>query len=317
MIEVCVSCSFPEIKNSNNAIIKSIVEGFEDHLSEEKVLWSSFQTVANEVQRYKPKLLLLIGSPLLSVCDYHEISKACKKAGTLFVFWTFEDPYEFDANSKFTALADIVITNDLFCLDYYDRSDVYHLPMAASRSTKRLIANYDSRCLDVFFCGVGFENRQRLVNDAYPIFSKYKTRIYGANWKETPGQIINNTRIPSEDLFDFYSASKIVLNMGRNHSFANKKRSFTSVTPGPRTFEAAMVGCVQFYYQPSSALAEYFTPEEEIITFDDVDELAQKLESLLADNSMLETIASNAQQRCKQDHSYTKRAQQIFDICKL
>ncbi|MDX3901019.1 MAG: glycosyltransferase [Sphingobium sp.] len=73
-----------------------------------------------------------------------------------------------------------------------------------------------------------------------------------------------------------------------------------------------MAGCVQIYYQPSYALFELFDRNEEILSFNNVEELSVIIETLINDLPKAERIARNAQARAVRDHSYRTRAQTIL-----
>tara|TARA_R110002051_G_scaffold48299_2_gene94961 strand:+ start:64338 stop:65390 length:1053 start_codon:yes stop_codon:yes gene_type:complete len=314
MVKICVSSSFPERLNVNRGLVDSLAEGFQTVLGKDQVQVCPYSALPGFLTRKVPDLLVMIGSALHSSGDYSAISQACKRAGVTFVFWTVEDPYEFDANSKFTQYADIIISNDAYAVKYYPRDQVFHLPLAAPERIAKSLVNFTARPLDIFFCGVGFKIRQRIIVDAHDIFARYNSRILGDNWAQTPDGIVQNHRVPADVILDYYHNSKVVLNIGRDHAYANETRGLKSVTPGPRTFEAAMTGCVQFYYQPSAFLADYFEPDKEIVTFNDVFELEEKLDYLMNNPLEAMAIAKRAQKRCLKDHTFARRAEQLLAI---
>jgi len=310
-VRICVASSFPESGNRNFSIVGDLAEGFRAIIGDENVHALPYLGLSFQVARLKPTLVVLVGSALPVRCDYRELAQACRAAGSVFAFWTVEDPYEFDANYKFCKFADLVFSNDAWACRFYERDRVYHLPTAAAERHARSLDNYPERPLDVFFCGVGFANRQVIIADAMPILERHRTLIIGANWPAHPSGIVANRRISNATLIEYYAASRCVINIGRMFSYANNRRSLPAVTPGPRTFEAAMVGCVQLYFQPSKFLAEYFAIGKEVATFDSVDELEEKLEKL-ADPETALSIAQAGQARALADHTYTARARTIL-----
>jgi spore maturation protein CgeB len=312
-MRVCIASSFAEAQNLNTGIVDHLAAAFRKVLGQDEAIQLPFASAADQILRLKPDLTVLVGSALPSVCDYRPLARSARKVNGLLAFWTVEDPYEFDASAKFVDYADFVFTNDLWAANFYDRANVCHLPTAASPEHYRTVKPITDRTLDVFFCGFGYPNRQRFIADALPVLEEYNTVISGENWPASNVKFIKNNRILTKQLADYYSSTKFVLNIGREYSLANARRALVSVTPGPRTFEAAMAGCVQIYYQPSYALDSYFARGEEILTADDVGEFRQKLSVMSADPDAYMSMAVRAQERCLREHSYEARARKILD----
>lgn len=316
-MRICLASSFPEAQNRNLAIVADLAEGFREVLGDENVYVVRYLSVEAQVTRIRPSLLLLIGSALPGRANYREISRACREARSIFSFWTLEDPYEFDVSYKFSDYADIIFSNDAWACGFYERDRVYHLATASCARFRRSLSDYGSRSLDLFFCGVGFPNRQRLINDALPILEGCRSLIVGENWNPHPSGIISNQRLTREDLIGHYGVARCVLNLGRSFSYANSRWSLQSVTPGPRTFDAAMVGCVQLYHSPSRYLSSYFEIGTEIIGFETVEELEAVLDRLLSDPASACGIAEAAQQKALAEHTYARRARAILEVVGL
>lgn len=316
-ITVCVASSFPESGNRNAGIVTDLADAMRRVLGPEAVHVLPFRDLPRRVRAVAPSLLVLVGSALPVACDYRAVAEATRRAGTCFAFWTVEDPYEMDARDKFAAWADIVLTNELAALPWYDRADVHHLPLAASAALARPLDGYAERPLDVFFCGVGFPNRRRFVADALPVLARHRSLVLGDNWSADAGGIVENRRLDHPALLAHYASSRVVLNLGRSFSYANRRHAVTAITPGPRTFEAAMVGTVQICMQPSLTLDRYFARGEEIVGVDGVDAFAERLEALLAGPDEALAIARRAQARALAEHSYDHRAAEILRLAGL
>jgi len=252
-----------------------------------------------------------------SQSDYREIALACRGCGAIFAFWTVEDPYEFDVRSKICRHADLVFSNDAWAVRFYDHGRVHHLPTAASPRKAQSLHGYASRPLDVFFCGVGFRNRQIVVSDAMPVLERYRSLVLGENWPVDQSGIVFNRRIAEAEMSAYYVSAACVLNIGRDFYHANEQRALAAVTPGPRTFEAAMVGTVQIVWQPSVFMKDYFEPGSEYVAVQDVGQLAEELNRVLGDKGMARDIASAAQRRALADHTYAARVQTILSAAGL
>ena len=316
-MRVVLASAFPERFNVNRSILADLVEAFGDLLGPDSVFHLDYAALDLQVRRLEPDLVLLVGSALLVQSDYREISLACRGCGAIFAFWTVEDPYEFDVRSKICRHADLVFSNDAWAVRFYDHRRVHHLPTAASPKKAQCLQGYGNRPIDVFFCGVGFRNRQVVISDALPVLERYRSLVLGENWPVNHGGIVFNRRIAEAEMSSYYMSATCVLNIGRDFHHANEHRALAAVTPGPRTFEAAMVGTVQIVWQPSAFMADYFTPGSEYIAVDDVEQLAEELARLLADKDGARTIASAAQRRALADHTYAARARSILSAAGL
>lgn len=316
-MSVCVASSFPEARNRNVGIVADLAEGFREVLDDKQVHVVPFQNMDLHVQRLRPTLVVLVGSALLPRSNYRDVAQACRCVGALFAFWTVEDPYEFDATCKFTEFADLVFSNDAWASCFYDHERVHHLPTAASPRWHVDLDHYEARSVEVFFCGVGFPNRQMLITDALPVLERRRSVILGESWAVQTSGVIANRSLSPYELAAYYASSRCVLNIGRDFSYANNRRSLQAVTPGPRTFEAAMAGSVQLYFQPSRFVDDYFELGTEMLGFNSVDELDVVLEGVLNDPAGSQAIAEAGQRRAQAEHSYAVRARTIIALSGL
>ncbi|MDX3901020.1 MAG: DUF3880 domain-containing protein [Sphingobium sp.] len=222
---VCIASSFPEEQNRNLGIVDNLALGFSDIIGHDCVRRVSFETMADHVTQLRPNLVILVGSPLPHTSDYRAIARAAAHCGALFTFWTVEDPYEFDYNYRFVDYADVIFSNDKWAVEFYNHNNVVYLPTAAALDYKRPVESFSQRDLDVFFCGVAFGVRQRVISDALPVLQRYRSLVFGEGWPVIDEQIIRNVRISQSKLIDYYTSSKFVLNIGRDYYLANNFRA--------------------------------------------------------------------------------------------
>ena len=244
--------------------------------------------------------------------DYIDLRRYCDKSGTLLAFWLHDDPYEFDFSYRIADVADVIFSNDKWAARHYNHPYAYHLPLAASHSAHwRPLGQ--AKDIGIFFCGVAFGNRIRLVKDMKRVLQKFNTRILGDQWPESELPFAKNRRLTNEELSRNYARASITLNMGRDFNYANKRYALDPSTPGPRTFEAAMAGTTQMYFVESLEIEEYYAPGKEIILYNSVAEFDQKVTALLDDASACAAIAAASQARTVMDHTYARRSQVIID----
>lgn len=313
MKNIMVTGASPDNDNRNVGLRSYVAEGFRQLLGgTQQIYHVPLEHAAQTAQRYKPHLIVCFGSCMPDDANYLELRHFCDITGSILAFWLHDDPYEFDFSYKVIKVADLIFSNDKWATLHYDHAHAYHLPLAASRSAHWRALN-DAKDLEVFFCGVAFKNRIRLVTDLKKVLSKYRTIILGDLWPEAELAFTTNRRLSNEEQSDHYSRSKLTLNMGRDFHYANERFKLEPSTPGPRTFEAGMAGTTQLYFVESLEIEEYYVPDQEIVLYDSVKEFERKVQHLLDDRAKCDGIAAASQSRTLADHTYFNRAQTIVD----
>jgi spore maturation protein CgeB len=315
-LRVLITGGTPDRMNRNVALRHYVAEGFSEILGGQQVVDLPVEVAASRVRTWNPQLVLVFGSCLPDECDYTELRYACDQAKALLAFWLHDDPYEFDSHAKLLRIADHIFSNDRWASMHYHRENVWHLPMAASPTahTSGMDVSEEAKKRDVFFGGVGFQNRRRILKDLSGILSKVHTEIYGDEWNTDDLLFCRNQRIPNEALKDYVASSRIVLNLGRDFHYANKKYDLVPSTPGPRTFEAAMAGACQMMFADSLEVMDYFELGSEIVLFDDPSDFEAKLIDLLGHPEKRFKMGTAARARCLKEHTYAARASKILDL---
>ena len=315
MIEkVLVTGASPDHLNRNTVMRDYVAEGFRQALGAPAVENTPLEFAPTDLAEFDPDLVLVFGSCMPDNCDYGTLRAGCDRRGILLAFWLHDDPYELDFNYKAIETADLIFTNDKWAREFYDHPACYHLPMAASKAAHHRQVN-EHKDIDLFFCGVGFENRRRLFSDLKPVLSGIDIRVLGDEWPaDIPFAV--NRRIDNQELGDYLTRSKFSLNIGRHLHLANDRYRLDPATPGPRTFEAAMAGSAQIYFVESLEIEEYYTDGEEILLADDVKDLERILERYLDAPQDIAAIGKAAQQRTLREHTYQHRASRILDIAR-
>jgi len=165
------------------------------------------------------------------------------------------------------------------------------------------------KTIDVMFCGVAFTSRQEIIEDLRSHLAGLKLCFIGPGWgKFGPG--FSDRRIDKSELIRLYVQSKVVLNLGRSLHFENRRYLITPSTPGPRTFEAALAGAVQFFHEDTYEIRRYFR-KEEVPCFSNALEFGQLLRAYLLDDRLNRQTATLAQNRAVSEHTYSHRAQNM------
>lgn len=308
---VLITGASPDNENRNTVLRNYVAEGFREAIGEQGVFHAPLEVALASVTRHRPQLVLCFGSCMPDDADHLALRRYCDESGAVLAFWMHDDPYEFDFNYRIKGIADLVFSNDRWAAQHYDDGHARHLPLAASRSAhwRGLGTPKD---IEVFFCGVAFGNRIRLVRDLKRVLGRVDTRILGDQWPESDLPFAKNRRIANDELSRNYSRALVTLNMGRDFNYANERYKLDPSTPGPRTFEAAMAGTTQMYFVEGLEIADYYEPGKEIVLYDSVVEFEEKLTWLLQDHDACLAIAAASQARTIADHTYENRARFIL-----
>ena len=312
---VLVVGASPDEININTPQRGFVARAFSDILAPGQVKNTTLEYGAEVVIGFQPELVLVFGSCYPDVCDYGALKRAAEHVGAHLAFWLHDDPYEFDCHFKATEVADTIFTNDQWSLEHYRADRVFHLPMAACpHAHYRDIGNSPVKTFDVFFAGAAFPNRIKMFRSLEVTLKRYQCCFRGSMWPEDL-PMCRNEWISNADLPDYFARSLLALNLGRDFDLANERYHLAATTPGPRTFEAAMAGCVQLYFVTGMEIEDYFDPGKEILLFDDPREVPEIIDSLVRDPERALQIAEASQRRALRDHTYAIRARRVLEIC--
>jgi spore maturation protein CgeB len=306
----------PDATNPNLSLADCVAEALSDRLGAEHVSTCSLGSAVERADARQGGFVLVFGSALADECDYRTLTARARRRGLPLGFWAADDPYEFDMAYKYAALSDLVFTNDRWTSRHYAfhrTGGVHHLPLGASKNRhhRKLLMDDRDYLHDVFFCGVGFDNRQTIVDGLRPLLSRVETLICGSDWDET-APYIQNRRMDHDELMDAYQHSRIVLNMGRDFHYANDTYRVAPSTPGPRTFEAAMAGGFQLAFADRPEILDYYALNDEVVLFDGLDSAATAIGRYLENPGERISVAAAAQQRTLREHQYAHRIDAIL-----
>lgn len=210
---VLVCGASPDNQNRNVVLRSYVAEGFWQLRGIESVVNVPLEHAATKAWSAKPELVVCFGSCMPDDADYSGIKRYCAQTGATLVFWLHDDPYEFDFSYKIKDVADLVFSNDKWCTEHYDHPRAFHLPLAASeRAHWRPISA--TKDVNIFFCGVAFGNRIKLLRDLAKPLQEQAAVVLGDGWPESELPFCRNQRLPNNELSDRYARAWITLNMG-------------------------------------------------------------------------------------------------------
>jgi len=306
-------CSGGRYESQANAQVRrSIMDGWMEYLGEENVLSANISGAAAVVAQTAPDLVIGIGSYLPESTYFGEVSREARRLGRSLVFWATEDPYEQDANYRIAHDFDAIFSCDHWGVNFYDHPHAYHLPLAGCHKRHYTpISASREKIIDVMFCGVAFTSRQEIVDDLRASLGGLNLCFIGPGWGKF-GHGFSDRRIEKEQLIELYQKSRVVLNLGRSLHFENRRYMITPSSPGPRTFEAALAGTVQFFHEDTHEIRRYFS-RDEVPSFSNTAEFDDLLERYLGDDEACLRTAEQAQTRALSEHTYAHRARHVVE----
>jgi len=154
------------------------------------------------------------------------------------------------------------------------------------------------RIYDITFVGQPYGKRAEVIE-------KLKKRginvtVFGRGWKNT------NIAPSQSEFIRIYNQSKICLNM----QYASVG---SSMQLKGKDFLAPGCGSL-LLTNDTEQIKKYFTPGEEIITYKDANDAAEKIKYYLKNEDERERIAQKGYERVMREHTYEKRFSEIFDF---
>jgi len=263
--------------------------------------------------QFEPDLILALAQAPLN-------PRAIQKLRSLNIpvaFWFVEDCRTFSYWKEIASEYDCFFTlqSGEFLVELRNLGAVnpYYLPQAcAPESHRPLILNEEDRNrskADLSFMGAGHYNRAQ----SFPRLLDYDFKIWGTEWNlESPvGSRVqnNNERVGTNETVKIYNAARINLNLhsSKYHEAVNPFGDFVN----PRTFEIAACSGFQLVDHRSEP-ADLFRPGKEIITFDSIDDLREKIDYYLDHAEERERIAAAGYSRVMREHTMEQRMRELL-----
>lgn len=310
-------CSLPDSLNTNRGIRFHVYEALVALLGEEEVTMGTCFSALDHLRRDRFDLVLILANALDP--GLHRIRATVSRRKTPIAVWVHDDPYEIDDNFDLLDHVDFLFTNDRTSLAYYrrggERTNAFHLPMAACHAAHfRPVPEDDAHYVrDLFFCGVGFENRRRLLGELLETLRARATAVVGPEWPEE-WPFVTSGRIGHRELIEGYNRSRIVFHLPRAHMLANTRYRIVPSTPGPRLFEAALAGGFQLTPDERPEVGEYYRVGEEIEVFRSPADFDAKVKRYLGSPDHRLRMARAAQERTLREHLYVHRVRDLLRV---
>jgi spore maturation protein CgeB len=250
--------------------------------------------------------------------------RTLRSEGPLFAYWFVEDfqvfPYWRDLAPEVDVFFTIQREPFFGELKKMGLKTFSFLPLASDPEVYRPLSltPEETRQLGaaVSFVGAGYQNRREFFQGLLD----FDVKIWGSDWNlNSPlGPFIQKqgARVSEEEAVKIFNASRINLNLHSSpyHLGINPEGDYVN----PRTFDLAAAGAFQLV-DARGQLPEFFTPEEEVATFESLAEARAKIDHFLAHGEERLRVAQKGRERCLRDHTYKVRLEQaletIEEIC--
>jgi spore maturation protein CgeB len=232
-----------------------------------------------------------------------EIKRRCD---SVLIHWGTDDTWKYEPFARFvapwfdvyaTTSADVLIKARSDCL-----SNFFLTQWAANSAclTEPLAA---SQCrYPVSFVGSAYGNRSRWIAELMK--RGIEVNCFGYGWANGP--------VRSEEIPRIIRNSVISLNFGDSGLVLKGWRVQRSRQIKARVFEVPGAGgCLLTETAPH--LSEYFVPGKEIVVFDGVDDLADKIKFLLSHTDQRDAVAQAGYERSRLEHTYEQRFRSLLD----
>ncbi len=256
------------------------------------------------VDRFKPDLVFAVLMGYEIWTETLEILR--QRTSTAFLNWGTDDSWKFDQFTKYISpYLDCHATTYRAAKKRAEQlalSNVVQSQWAASSRTLAEPLSSDQCEFDVSFVGTAYGNRRHWVEALKA--RDINVTCFGHGWGRTLEK--------SSDVLDIYRRSKISLNFADSGVQLSKRGLRRNRQIKARTFEVPGAGGL-LLTEPAEDLDLYFKLGEEIDTFAEIDQLADKIGFYLSRPDLRDQVAWNGQKRVCADHTYEQRFRPLID----
>ena len=309
-MNILVSSGTSDAINTNQRLRQRIAHGFNElgHLS----IDAPIDELPQLLQLKCFDFLLITGSIADSGVDLADVVRLAQSRNIVVAFWLHDDPYEFDMHWRLESLGCTVFSNEPNCIPYYPQGcRARSLALAASPldDLQLPICIDPQPKFDLAFCGVAFPQRIAILRQLAD--AGFSIACWGDGWPDDLACAVN-CRLGPVGLRQLYSQCCFVLNLGREVQIANQNKQIASSTPGPRTFEAGLMGSIQLYLGQSPKIANYYAPSDGVIPVRRVDEICSLIKQAREHLDWRQNLSQAAINRTRRDHLYRHRCHDLL-----
>jgi spore maturation protein CgeB len=280
------------------------------------------------VRREKPDLLFVF--MYTDELDLAVLKEIKEKTSTKSVAWFADDYWRFWNYSKhWPPYFTYVVTTYSRAVEWYKKAGFQNVLLSQWGCNTALYKPVDvPKGIDVSFVGQHKSGRARIIKALHR--EGINVQCFGFGWP--------NGKLSHEEMLSIFGSSKICLNLTDRKSLWDPsiigrivcRKSVNRVVPDfhlvdnlraylhfpivhthARPFELA--GCGAFVISGQSEdIGKYYAENNEMVFYDDVADLAQKIKYYLAHDSERTAIAEAGHKRTLAEHTYEQRFRELF-----
>ena len=260
------------------------------------------QRLLDVVKREKPDLMFTVLHT--NELDQSVIREISETTDTITLNWFCDDQWRFDNYSRYWAPCfNWVITTAPSALPKYAHLGYSGVIKSQYACNHFLYQKLDLPLkYDVTFIGQPHDNRREIIQSIHD--SGIKVQVWGSGWE--------SGRLSQEEMIRVFNQSRINLNLSK----ASTPNRGAQDDKNPeqikgRSFE--IPGCGGFQLSGSAEnLDNYYEVGKEVVCFEEVDDLIEKIYYYLSNEDERAAIAQAGYKRTLRDHTYVHRFTNIF-----
>lgn len=256
------------------------------------------------VEREKPDLIFCV---LITYEIWLETLQLIREGSdAALINWATDDSWKYEQFSRFVAPAfDLYATTYPSAIDKALSDGLNHFTLtqwAADSERMSPPLKADMCRYQVSFIGSTYGNRKQWVDDLNQ--RGVHVDVFGYGWPNGP--------VPVEDIARIMRESQVSLNFGDSGIVIEAGKPVRSRQIKARVFEVPGAGGL-LVTEKAEHLSGFFEPGKEIVLFEGIDDLVEKIEFLLAHPDKRDAIAEAGYERTKAEHSYESRFSPLIE----
>ncbi|WDV46932.1 glycosyltransferase [Clostridiaceae bacterium M8S5] len=260
----------------------------------------SYKYIKHQVETFKPHMIMLVAGGL----SFSEAtSEYLKNKGIKLLGITLSDPDVFPTVKKYASRFNYHTTNSKIAYQRYKKlglKNTYYMPFGIDSRffvPTKIEPKYVS---DVTVMGHYRPERLALVKE---LKKRFDTKIYGFGWPYK-----NVRAVDHPEWLKVVNASKVMID------FPQTGAGYYNVKV--RLFEVTATGTF-LITKKIKEIGEFFEYGKEIESYENNNELYQKIRYYLDNPKKREEISVNGQKRCALDHTWVQRLRKLFNEIKF
>lgn len=254
------------------------------------------QMLREAVYYYHPDILFYFH--FYDWIDHNILKEISDELPTKTIIWQSDDHFQYEETRPVWELFNLVVTTDRKGYEKRKGEGFNNVLLSQYGCNHFLYKNLNlPRIYDVSFVGRCYGDRWEFIDTLRR--NDIDITTFGQGWK-------NSDRVSQAELIRIYNQSKISLDI----SVASRG---DRIQIKGRDFEAPGCGSL-LLTQDTKEITEYFIPGEEVITYQDANDAAEKIKYYLANKDVRERIAQKGYERTLTEHTYQKRLLDIFEF---